>query len=78
MRLKSFISFILFTTVIYANTCPKWFPLPTNDGLVVVIHIYDESITEPDLDCDGVFILQCLWYVDKTNIQYLTSSNILY
>jgi len=37
----------------YANSCPKWFPLPS-DGLVVVLHIYDESITESDLDCDGV------------------------
>lgn len=44
---------MLTSTFGYANSCAKWFPMPT-DGLVVVIPIYDASITEPDLDCDGV------------------------
>jgi len=49
-----FMHFLLLSTIIYANSCPKWFPMPTSDGLVVVLQIYDESITEPDLDCDGI------------------------
>jgi len=58
MNIKFFLHSILLiftlTHVAYGyNTCPKWFPLP-NNGLVVVIPIYDESITESDLDCDGV------------------------
>jgi len=28
--------------------------MPSGDGLVVVLPIYHESITEPDLDCDGI------------------------
>lgn len=48
-----YVHLILINTMTYANSCPKWFPLPS-DGLVVVLHIYDESITESDLDCDGV------------------------
>ena len=35
------------------NNCPKWFPMPAND-LVVVMPIYNTSITSPDLDCDGI------------------------
>jgi len=44
---------MLLSSFSYANTCAKWFPLPS-DGLVVVLPIYDVNITEPDLDCDGV------------------------
>ena len=45
---------ILLTHFTYAsNSCPKWFPMPS-DALVVVLPIYDMSITEPDLDCDGL------------------------
>ena len=28
--------------------------MPSNDGLVVVLPLYNENITEPDLDCDGI------------------------
>jgi len=49
-----FLIIFVINQISYAgNNCPKWFPLPTDD-LVVVIPIYDESITEPDLDCDGI------------------------
>jgi surface protein len=56
--LKKFFS-VLFQIVIVsgfanANSCPKWFPMPALEGLVVVIHIYDESITGPDMDCDEI------------------------
>lgn len=41
--------------MLYANnTCAKWFPMPSGAGLVVVLPLYDVSITEPDLDCDGI------------------------
>ncbi len=43
---------VLLSTLSYANNCPKWFPMPALDGLVVVIPLYDESITAPDQDCD--------------------------
>jgi hypothetical protein len=46
--------FITSSSFLYANTCPKWFPLPVLDGLVVVIPVYDVNITEPDFDCDGI------------------------
>lgn len=45
---------ILFSSITYANTCPAWLPLAMEDGLVTIIPIYDESITQPDLDCDGI------------------------
>ena len=48
-----FLYSVLFNSVLFANTCPKWFPMPS-DGLVVVMPIYDKNITEPDLDCDGI------------------------
>ncbi|MEA1880589.1 MAG: PKD domain-containing protein, partial [Campylobacterota bacterium] len=51
---KVIVTLLFLGTVSYANTCPKWFPMPSGDGLVVVIPIYDESITQPDLDCDGI------------------------
>ncbi|CAA6825278.1 MAG: Proprotein convertase subtilisin/kexin type 7 [uncultured Sulfurovum sp.] len=54
---KTVLRYLLLVSVsmgLYANTCPKWFPMPAMDGLVVVIPIYDEAITEPDLDCDEV------------------------
>ena len=55
MFLKKFIIllFLLLGTLSNANTCPKWFPLPSN-ATVVVLPIYDKSITQPDLDCDGI------------------------
>jgi len=46
--------FLLLGNLLYAgNTCSKWMPL-LSDSLVVVLPLYDMSITEPDLDCDGV------------------------
>lgn len=49
-----FLHFVVFSTIIYANSCPKWMPMPSDDGLVVVIPLYDESITGPDMDCDEI------------------------
>jgi len=59
MQIKNFfiktLFILIFSKLIYAsNTCPLWFPMPSNDGLVVVLPIYPHNITEPDLDCDGV------------------------
>jgi len=54
MILKKLLTGIVFlSTLSYANSCPKWLPLANGD-IVVVISIYDKSITEPDLDCDGI------------------------
>jgi len=49
---KLCVPYLLFVSILHANDCPKWFPMPALDGLVVVIPIYDESITAPDMDCD--------------------------
>ena len=43
-----------FGTFVHANDCPKWFPMPALDGLVVVLPIYDISVTAPDMDCDEI------------------------
>ena len=54
---KVFIQFLqvaMFAGVVYANSCPKWLPMPMMDGLHVIMPIYDESITGPDLDCDEI------------------------
>ncbi len=52
--LLHFLIILTISQISYANNnCPKWFPMPFS-GLVVVLPIYDESITEPDLDCDGI------------------------
>ena len=44
----------MLASMVHANDCPKWFPMPALDGLVVVIPLYDESITGADMDCDEV------------------------
>ena len=58
MALKFFyflsLFFIIFNISIYANACAKYFPMPMQDGLVAVLPIYDATIVEPDMDCDGV------------------------
>ena len=59
MYIKNLLMHLLLILTIsqisYANNnCPKWFPVPSGDGLVVVLPIYDESIIEPDFDCDGI------------------------
>jgi len=57
MNYLKLIYLTLFSTVLYANSCPKYFPLPMphiEENLVVVIPIYDSSITASDLDCDGI------------------------
>jgi hypothetical protein len=41
-------------TVLSANVCAKWFPMPAFNSMVVVLPIYDANMTEPDLDCDGI------------------------
>ena len=59
---KILIGFLLMLTInqiSYAdNQCSKWLPMPALDGLVVVLPIYNENITEPDLDCDGIIDAQ--------------------
>ena len=45
---------VVWGTFVHANECPKWFPMPALDGLVVVMPIYDESITGADMDCDEI------------------------
>ncbi len=45
---------VVLGTFVHANECPKWFPMPAFDGLVVVMPIYDESITGADMDCDEI------------------------
>lgn len=53
--LKHLFLILTISQITYAsNNCPRWFPMPSGDGLVVVLPIYDESITKPDLDCDGI------------------------
>ena len=58
MKKISLIQTIIFLALghlTYANnTCPEWFTMPHDNGFVVVLPIYDISITEPDLDCDGI------------------------
>jgi len=50
---KLLLSFTLLSAAIYANSCPKWLTLPTGD-ITVVIPIYNENITGPDMDCDEI------------------------
>ena len=52
--LKQLLLIALLATANYANNCSKWYPMPTGDGLVAVLNIYDERITAPDLDCDEI------------------------
>jgi len=42
---------LLGISMAYANDCPKWFPM-MNDDIIVVMSIYNPSITGADLDCD--------------------------
>ena len=50
-----FLIILTISQITYANNnCPQWFPMPSSDGLVVVLPIYDASITKSDLDCDGI------------------------
>ena len=57
MFIKKFFSVVLPLVVLSglasANACPKWFPMPSSD-MVVVIPIYDANITGPDKGCDGL------------------------
>lgn len=52
--MKMIIYFVLFITILYSNSCPKYYPIPTQSGLSIVIPIYNKNITKPDLDCDGI------------------------
>jgi len=58
MMMKKLLKFVLvsglLSTLIYANTCAKWMPIPMDDGLVTVVPIYPDNIKESDLDCDGI------------------------
>lgn len=41
-------------TTLFSNSCPKFFPLPLQNGLSTIIPIYNQNITQPDLDCDEI------------------------
>jgi len=51
--MKKLLPALLYTVVINANNCPQWFPLAATE-VTVVMPIYDKSITEADMDCDGI------------------------
>jgi hypothetical protein len=53
MTIKRLIYMMLLSSLSYANDCPKWFPMMMED-IIVVIPIYDKSITGADMDCDGL------------------------
>ena len=48
------VSLLSLSIFAQANSCPKWAIIPTENGLHVVVPIYDESITGADLDCDTI------------------------
>lgn len=50
---KLFLIIPLFNILLYANSCPKWLPIPVGE-ITVVAPIYNKNITGPDLDCDGI------------------------
>jgi len=50
---KLLTSTLLLSAITYANSCPKWLPLATGN-MTIVIPIYNESITGPDMDCDEI------------------------
>ena len=50
---KLLTSALLLSAITYANSCPKWLPLASGD-MTIVIPIYNESITGPDMDCDEI------------------------
>jgi len=52
--LQAMIFLVLARTAYAENTCPHWFPMPHDNGLTVVIPIYNPAITKDDLDCDGI------------------------
>ena len=54
-KIKYIILFlILFNTTLFSNSCPKFFPILLQDGLSIIIPIYNKNITKPDLDCDEI------------------------
>lgn len=50
---KLFLIIPFFNMLLYANSCPKWLPIPVGE-ITVVVPIYNKNITGPDLDCDGI------------------------
>jgi len=50
----SIIHFLLLSASLYANSCPKYYPMPTQNYLSIIIPIYNKNITAPDLDCDEI------------------------
>jgi len=48
-----FIYLTFFMTFVFAkNDCPRFYPMPVMDGLVVVVPI--ETTNEADMDCDNI------------------------
>ena len=45
---------LLLASFMYANSCPKFFPMPHSAGLHIVVPIYNPTITRADFDCDGL------------------------
>jgi hypothetical protein len=45
---------LIWGTLLIANNCPKWLPIPYTEGLHNIVPIYDITVTKSDLDCDGL------------------------
>lgn len=45
---------MLFGFLLHANSCPKYYSMPFQNGLSIIVPIYNHNITKPDLDCDGL------------------------
>ena len=52
--MKKFLYAIFFTTILYANACPKYLTIDSLAGITAVFPIYNKNITKPDMDCDGI------------------------
>ena len=50
---KLYLLTVLFSSTLFANSCPKWAPIVMDD-ILTIIPIYPSSITAQDSDCDGV------------------------
>jgi len=56
VKIKTIVIIVLLNSVLYADACMKWLPIPTGDGLIVVVPINKGNpyTTNEDLDCDGI------------------------
>jgi len=47
-------SIFLFSSMLYANNCPKYLTMPYVNALHIILPIYDITITKTDTDCDEI------------------------